>query len=109
MHISKFASDTKLRGAVCSLKGRDPLQEVRDRTESWAVTNDMKFSKSKYWILHLGRGSPGYTYKLGDERLENSPAERDLGIWVDGKLNMHQQCALAAKGPTVSWGASSTA
>ncbi|GAB0204452.1 hypothetical protein GRJ2_002910800 [Grus japonensis] len=57
----------------------------------------MKFNKSKCWILHLGRGNPGYTYKLVDEGLESSPTERDLGVWVGGKLNMSQQCALAAK------------
>ena len=57
----------------------------------------MKLNKSKCWILHLGWGSPGYTYKPGDERLESSPVERDLGFWDDGKLNRSQQCALAAK------------
>ncbi|GAB0210300.1 hypothetical protein GRJ2_003495800 [Grus japonensis] len=59
----------------------------------------MKFNKSTCWILHLGQGNPGYTYKLGDERLESSPAEKDLdlGFWVDGKLNMSQQCILTAK------------
>ena len=78
-----------------SLKGREALQ--RDRPESWAITNSMKFNKSKCWILHLRWGSPGYTYKLGDKRLESSPVERDLGVWVDCKLNMSQQCTLAAK------------
>jgi len=57
----------------------------------------MKLNKSKCHILHLGQGNTGYTYKLGDERLQNSPTERDMGGWVNGKLNMRQQCALAAR------------
>ena len=56
----------------------------------------MKFNNSKSWILHLGRDNPGYMYSLGDEKLEISPAERDLGVLVDIKLNTNQQRALAA-------------
>jgi len=57
----------------------------------------MKFNKSQCQTLHLGWGNPGYTYKLGDEKLEISPVGRDLEVCVDGQLNMSQQCALAAK------------
>ncbi|KAK4816018.1 hypothetical protein QYF61_011008 [Mycteria americana] len=88
--LSEFADHTKLGGAVDSLEGREALQRDLDRLESWAIINHMKFNKNKCWILHLGQGNPGYM-------LESSPVERDLEVWVDGKLDMSQRCALAAK------------
>ena len=51
----------------------------------------MKFNRSKRQIRCLGRGNPGYMCSMGDEKLESSPAERELGILVNSK------CALAAR------------
>ena len=38
-----------------------------------------------------------YQYSLGDDLLQRSSAERDLGVLVDNWLFMSQQCALVAK------------
>ncbi|GAB0203536.1 mitochondrial enolase superfamily member 1 [Grus japonensis] len=81
--VSKFVDDTKLGGAVDSIEGGEALQRDLDRLKNRAITNRMRFNKGKCQILHLGRGNPGYKYRLGDETLETSHAERDLGVLVD--------------------------
>ncbi|CAM5098986.1 unnamed protein product [Eretmochelys imbricata] len=71
--LSKFADDTKLGGEVDTLEGRDRIQRDLDKLEDWAKRN------------------------LMTEWLGSSSAEKDLGVTVDEKLDMSQQCALGAK------------
>ncbi|KAK4829413.1 hypothetical protein QYF61_003977 [Mycteria americana] len=100
--LSKFADDTKIGGvADTPREGCAAIQRDLDRLENWADRNLTKFNKGKCKVLHLGRNSLMYQHRLGANHLESSFAEKALGVLVDTKLNMSQQCALAAKANSI--------
>jgi len=97
VHPQQVCNDTKLCSVIDTLVGREAIQRDLDRLQRWACANFTKLSEAKCNVLHMGEGNPEHKYRLGGEWTESSPQEKDLGLLVDDKLNMIQQCTLATQ------------
>jgi len=81
--LSKYANDTKLGEVADMPEGCAAIQRDLNSLESWAGSNQMRFNKSKCRVLQLGKNNRMYQYRLGDDLLERSSVEKDLGVLVE--------------------------
>jgi len=89
-NLSKFADGRKLGRASDTQESYAAVQQGLDRLESRGKRNLMWFNKSKHRILHLGRKNCMHQYRLGDDLLERSCAEKYSVFLMGNRLTMSQ-------------------
>ncbi|PKU37317.1 rna-directed dna polymerase from mobile element jockey-like [Limosa lapponica baueri] len=93
--LSKFIDHTTLRGMFNRPDSCAVIQRDIHMLEKWAKRTFMEFNRGKPKVLSLGRNN------LITWLTSWKAAEKDLGVLVDTKFNMIQQCTLAAKANSI--------
>lgn len=88
---------TKLGEVVDIIQSHAAVQSDLDMLQKWSDRNFMKSKKEKYKDLYLGRENPKHQYMPGATQLGSTFAEKNLGIVVETKMNMSQECACALR------------
>ena len=86
-----FADDLKIFRTVCDRNDHYELQETIEKVYQWSEKWNLKLSKEKGTVLHIGRKNLELKYFLNNEEISNSDCSKDLGILMshDGKFSKH--------------------
>ena len=57
----------------------------------------MLFNAEKCKCVHSGRNNRHYDYFMGEDPIQTSHEEKDLGVIITDKLKVTEQCAKASK------------
>ena len=83
-----FADDTKIYSQILSVKDCEDLQIDLEALQKWSEKWLLNFNSSKCKALRLGKNSPDFNYRMGQNLLEETEMEKDLGILIDKNLRL---------------------
>ena len=96
-HCKLFADDSKLYGKVFTEEDQIQLQEDLNACYNWAKRWDMHFHPKKCKVLHIGKHNRRDIYHLGNNLIDETVEEKDLGVTVSNTLSWSQNVAACAK------------
>ena len=96
--IYLFADDTKMFTNSSSQHNIEQLQQDLDKLLDWSKNWLLKFHPQKCKVLDINNHDrEPNEYYLDDVRLEHSPCEKDLGIYIDNKLKFDTHIVVQRK------------
>ena len=96
-NVLKFADDTKLFRVVDNYQDGQMLQDDLDSVCDWADDWKMSFNTDKCKVVHYGKGSVNFKYRMHGQMLGDVISEKDLGVVFSKDLKVRQQCEEAYK------------
>ena len=94
--IYLFADDTKAFRHIKDQQDQIQLQKDIDNMVKWSNTWLLKFHPEKCIMMNIGsRTDPTFDYKMEAHTLNYSTCEKDLGVFIDNKLNFDKHISSA--------------
>ncbi len=99
--LSLFADDAKLYAKSTTPEQQSIIQDDLEKLQSWSDTWQLHFNKAKCKALYIGKDNRKESYYMQSNdnpvKLDESEAEKDLGVIVDNALNFSTHISEAIK------------
>ena len=81
---------------VNNLEDQESLQSDIDNLTEWSSKWQLEFNTSKCKYMHLGTANANL-YKMGNENIQHTSEEKDLGVTIDNKLKFQHHICIQIK------------